>query len=137
KAITITTSPATALPVGTYHATVTLSGARADNSPVTLSVTVIVRAPLLITYGRATEKIQMLNVGAAASPFLSVTTTTGAPTTDSSLAFVSRTPSVAAVNAAGRLSGVGAGEGWIVATSTNGLADSVFAIVPRSATGPV
>ena len=125
------------LAVGTYTAVVQVAGDGADMSPVPLNVTFQVIPALTLKYGQTT-KTSILDIGATFAPAVSVTNAlTGAPETDSTLAFVSRATSVATVDAAGRVTAIAAGETWVVVTSQRTGGDSVFVIVPRSATAPI
>ncbi|MEP6989692.1 MAG: Ig-like domain-containing protein [bacterium] len=130
QADAITLSP------GTYHATVQVTAAAASNSPLALGVTVVVTQGGGITFGSATEKLRVLDAGAAFTPSLTARDATGQPMATGPVSFVSRAPSVATVDAQGRITPVGEGAAWVVAIAMNS-ADSVFVIVPRAAGGPV
>jgi uncharacterized protein YjdB len=80
--------------------------------------------------GSSSEKIKIVDIGGVFTPTL--TGPSSATTT-----FVSRSTTVATVNAQGTITGVGQGQAWIVATAPNWVADSVYVIVPRTTTGPV
>jgi Bacterial Ig-like domain (group 2) len=81
-------------------------------------------------FGSSSEKIKIVDIGGVFTPTLlgpSRATTT----------FVSRATTVATVNAQGTITGVGEGQVWVVATAPGWASDSVYVIVPRTATGPV
>lgn len=80
-------------------------------------------------FGSSTEKIKVVDVGSAFSPTL-----TGLPA--SSVTFVSRATSVANVDAQGKITAVGSGQVWLVATGSVS-ADSVYVVVPVTSSGPV
>lgn len=80
-------------------------------------------------FGSSTEKIKVVDVGSAFSPTLTGTTT-------SNLTFVSRATSVANVDTQGKITAVGSGQVWVVATGL-ASADSVYLIIPVSSSGPV
>ncbi|MEA2766052.1 MAG: hypothetical protein QOK07_2456 [Gemmatimonadaceae bacterium] len=92
------------------------------------SVGITVAPPL--GFGSSSEKIKIVDIGGVFTPTL--TGPSSATTT-----FVSRSTTVATVNAQGTITGVGEGQAWIVATAPNWAADSVYVIVPRTTTGPV
>ena len=129
----VATAPSTP---GTYTATVVLAGDGTATASVSLPVTLTVQQSLVNTFGTASTRTSLLDIGASVSPGV-VTTAAGAPATDATLGFVARSPSVASVDATGKITGVGEGESWVAATSQKALADSVFVIVKRNATGPV
>ena len=129
----IAVAPSTA---GTYTATVLVAGDGTAGSAVPLTVTLTVQQALVNTYGTSTTRTSLLNIGGTVAPGL-VTTAAGVPATDATLQFAARSPSVASVDATGRITAVGEGGSWVVATSQKALADSVYVIVTRSATGPV
>jgi hypothetical protein len=81
-------------------------------------------------FGSSTEKIRIVDIGSTFSPTL---TGSSAGTTT----FVSRSPSVARVDAQGTITGVGEGQAWIAASAPGYVADSVYIIVPRTSTGPL
>jgi len=127
------TVSAASLAVGTYSATVVLSGSGASaTTSLTLSLTVI---PAYVNaYGTAANKIGLVGVGSTFSPSL-VTTDIGSGNVvapDPNITFASRIPGIASVDASGRITGMAPGETWIVATSSVYNADSVLAIVPRN-----
>ena len=131
------TAAAAPLAMGSFTATVTLAGDGAgatSNLAVTLTVTV----PTVNTYGTPLNKVSLLSTGALFTPGL-VTTSgqTGLVVpTDPAVTYTARSPTVATVDATGRITGGGRGQSWVVASSTQSAADSVLVIVPR-ATGPV
>jgi hypothetical protein len=121
-----------ALAVGTYTATIVVAG---DGATATqnLTVNLTVAATLVNTYGTAANKISLVAIGSNVSPGL-VTTASGAPAApDASVTYLSRSPATATVDATGRITGVGAGQTWIVANSAVANPDSVQVIVPRQA----
>jgi hypothetical protein len=122
------TASSAALAVGTYTATVTLAGDGAATTG-TLTVTLTVTPPAVNTYGTTANKVSVVAIGGTVSPGM-VSLVNGAPGTDPTLAYVSRAPGVASVDATGRITGVGSGQGWVVATSTRAGYDSVHVIVP-------
>ncbi len=86
------------------------------------------------TFGTSANKVSVLGIGSTLSPGLVTTTLAGQPApTDPSVTFASRIPGVATVDATGRITGIAAGQAWIVANSAQYNADSVLVIVPRSA----
>ena len=129
------TFAATALPVGTYHATVFVGAAGATNTPQTISVTLTIVPAVNITYGSNTEKVRVLDVGGAYAPTLTALIG-GVAQPISAVTFRSRATSVVTVDAAGRITAVGPGQSWIAAT-LQGAGDSVFVTVTRSAAGPL
>jgi hypothetical protein len=127
---------AATLPAGTYGAVILVSAAAASNSPVTITVTLTVSPANAITYGTATEKLRILDVGSAYTPALSERDGTGQVVPVGTVTYASRATSVATVDAQGKITAVGEGTTW-VAVQGLASADSVFIVVPRSATGPV
>ena len=127
------TANATSLPVGTYSATVVLSGSgAAATRSLTLTLTVI---PAYVNaYGTAANKISVVTIGSTFSPGLVTTdvNTGSVVASDPNITYSSRIPSIASVDASGQITGVTPGEAWIVATSSVYNADSVLVIVPRS-----
>jgi hypothetical protein len=81
----------------------------------------------IVVYGTPAQKVQIIDVGNSATPLSSAAT----PPT-----YSSRAPSRATVDNAGRITARGDGQAWIISALAGG-GDSVLAIVPRSATGPV
>jgi adhesin/invasin len=126
---------ATSLPIGTYHATVRVNATGATNTPQAISVTLSVLAAVNITYGSSTEKIRVLDVGGAYTPTITPLIN-GAVQPVSAVTFRSRAATVATVDATGRVSAVGPGDTWIVA-SLQSASDSVFVNVTRNTTGPL
>jgi hypothetical protein len=92
-------------------------------SPVT-SATFTLAA---IVYGTPAQKVQILDVNAATTPAIS----SGTPPV-----FVSRAPSRATVDNAGRITARAEGQAWLVSSVAAG-SDSVLAIIPRAAGGPI
>ena len=129
----IATAPSTP---GTYTATMLLAGDGTATASVSLPVTLTVQQAVVNAFGTSSTRTSLLDIGASVSPGV-VTTAAGVPATDASLAFVARSPSVATVDPTGKITGLGEGESWVVATSQKALSDSVFVIVKRNATGPV
>ena len=83
-----------------------------------------------LSFGSSSEKIRIVDMASVFTPTL--TGPSSAATT-----FVSRATSVATINSAGTITGVGEGQVWVVASATGWLPDSVYVIVPRTTTGPV
>jgi len=81
-------------------------------------------------YGSSAEKIRVVDVGTVFTPTLAGASA-GATT------FTSRATSVATVDAQGTITGVGEGQVWIAATAPGLVGDSVYVIVPRTASGPI
>src|SRR5512143_197306 len=121
---------------GTYHATVHVNAPGASNSPVSVGVTLTVKPNYSVGYGTSAEKVRIVDVGATFAPTIAIVDAGGNPVPDISLTFTSRASTVATVGADGRITAVGGGDAWIVA-STPATSDSVFVIVPRSPTAPV
>jgi hypothetical protein len=121
----------TAFDVGTYRATVQVVAPGASNSPASVSVTLTVAAAYIVTYGSATEKVKVLDVGSTFTPTTTVTDPQGQPVTGVALTFASRSSSVATVAANGAITAVAPGDAWVTVTS-QGLPDSVFVVVPAS-----
>jgi hypothetical protein len=128
-----TTAPATltlnasltGLTAGTYTATVPVTSAVASNSPQTVAVTFVVAPPPLVSIAVAPGFSVLLTTGTVT---LSVTgrNGAGASTPVTGLAFVSRSPAVATVNAAtGLVTGVTGGTAVIVASAV-GASGTVF-----------
>jgi hypothetical protein len=133
---TITLSfAATTLPIGTYHAVVTVNAPGATNTPQSIGVTLTVVPAINITFGSNTEKVRVLDAGGAYAPTF-IATIGGVPQPKTAVTFTSRATSVATVDASGRITAVGPGQSWIVA-SLQGAGDSVFVTVTRSAAGPL
>lgn len=121
---------------GTYHAVVHVNGPGAPNSPVSLGVTLVVNPNYSIAYGTSAEKVSIVDVGATFAPTLSIVDPGGQPVPGISPSFTSRASTVATVGSDGKITAVAGGDAWIVA-STSATSDSVFVIVPRSATAPI
>ncbi|MEO7454625.1 MAG: Ig-like domain-containing protein [Gemmatimonadaceae bacterium] len=142
--VTTTTAPTTlillvnAVPLlpGNYRATVKVTSPVASNSPVTVSVSVTVVNGTFLTFGTPAEKLRILDVASSFAPALSARDGQGVPTATGAVSYGSRATSVATVNAQGAITAVGEGATWVVVTGTTS-ADSVFVVVPVSATGPV
>lgn len=129
------TATSAAFAIGTYTASVVIAGDGAATT-ATLTVTLTVAPTVTNTYGTTASKVSVVNIGASILPGL-VTTTDGAvSTTDPTVTYSARSPAIATVNAAGRITAVSAGQAWVAALSTQANADSVLVIVPY-ATGPV
>lgn len=92
------------------------------------STGITVAAPL--GFGSSSEKIKIVDIGSVFTPTLS------GPSSGTTT-FTSRATSVATVNSAGTITGVGEGQVWIAATAPGWAPDSVYVIVPRTTTGPV
>ncbi len=121
---------------GSYRATVKVNGANATNTPLTVTVAITVINGTFITYGSATEKLRIIDVGSSYTPALSARDGQGQVVPTGNVSYASRATSVATVDAQGRVSAVGEGTTWVVAAGTTS-ADSVFVIVPVNAAGPV
>jgi hypothetical protein len=121
---------------GTYHASVRVNGPGAANSPAAVGVTLTITPNYSIGYGAPTEKVRVVDIAGTFAPAVSVVDTLGKPVSGISLTFTSRAPTVATVASDGRITAVGGGDAWIVA-STPATSDSIFIIVPRSPTAPV
>ena len=130
------TPNATGLPVGSYRAVVKVNSAGAANTPVSVTVSLSVTPGTSIMFGTPAEKLRILDVGASFAPALSARDPNGQPIAPGAVTYTSRAASVASVTAQGSITAVGPGESWVVVTSV-ASADSVFVIVPRTATGPV
>ena len=131
--VTLTATAGT-LASGTYHATVRVNAVGASNTPASISVTLVISQTNLV-YGAATDHVRLLDIGASFTPPVSATAN-GTPVTLNGVVYTSRATSVATVDAAGKITAVSGGQGWVVA-SAQGASDSVFVTVPRSATGAV
>ena len=83
-----------------------------------------------VGYGSSAEKIRIVDIATTFSPTLS------GPGVGAT-AFVSRATSIATVDAQGVITGVGEGQVWVVASASGWMPDSVYVIVPRTATGPI
>ncbi len=115
----------------------TFSNLQVNGQPGTYSLTfatagvpgVTARAVVLpaIVFGFGNQKVQILDAGANATPAVS---------SGSAATFTARAPSRVSVDNAGRLTANNEGQGFLVASNALG-ADSVLAIVTRSAGGPV
>jgi hypothetical protein len=121
---------------GTYHATVHIAGPGAPNSPLSIGVTLSIIPGYTIGYGNSAEKVKVLDIGGTFTPTLAILDLKGIPFPGITPTFTSRANTVATVGSDGRITAVGGGDAWIVA-STSATADSVFVVVPRSPTGPV
>jgi len=125
-----------ALVEGTYHAIVHINGPGAPNSPASIGVTLTVTPGYSVAYGSSADKMKIVDIGGTFAPAISIIDLTGNPVPGISLTFTSRASTVATVAADGRITAVGGGDAWIVA-STPVTSDSVFVIVPRSSTAPL
>jgi hypothetical protein len=121
---------------GTYHATVHVTGPGAPNSPLSIGVTLVITLNYTIAYGTSAEKVKIIDAGATFAPTLSILDQSGQPVPGISPTFTSRATTVARVAADGKITAVAGGDAWIVA-STALTSDSVFVIVPRSASAPI
>jgi len=121
---------------GTYRAIVHLNAPGAPNAPFSISVTLTITPNYSIGYGTAAEKVRILDAGSSFAPTVSIVDSTGKAVPGISLTYTSRATTVATVGSDGRITAVAGGDAWIVA-STPATADSVFVIVPRSATAPI
>lgn len=125
-----------ALVEGTYHAVVHVNGPGAPNSPASIGVTLTVTAGYTVAYGTSADKMKIVDIGGTFAPTISIADLAGNPVPGISLTFTSRASTVATVAADGRITAVGGGDAWIVA-STPAVSDSVFVIVPRSPSAPL
>ena len=127
------TATGTSLAVGTYRATVVLSGTGAATT-TSLTVTLTVIPAYVNAYGTAANKVSLVGIGSTFSPGLVTTDINSGSVVanDPNVTYTSRIPSIATVDASGQITGVAPGEAWIVATSAVYNADSVLVIVPRS-----
>ena len=130
--LTFTTS---ALPEGTFHATVSVSPSGTTGASSTIPITMTVLPRVDLTFGAATEKTRLMDVGATFTPAFSAAVD-GQTRSKSDVKFVSRAPSVVSVDASGQLRVVGPGQTWVVVQLLY-AGDSIFVNVPASATGPV
>lgn len=124
-----------ALIEGTYHAVVHVSAAGISNSPVTISVTLVITATYTVTYGTSANRVSVVDVNGTVAPPTSVSNN-GVAVPGITVTYASRSPSVATVGSDGRITALAPGDAWIVATAPQS-SDSVFVIVPQNATGPV
>ncbi|MEO8623572.1 MAG: hypothetical protein ABI625_21015 [bacterium] len=127
---------ATTLAAGTYRAAFAINAATASNSPVVILVNLIVSPVNPITFGSATEKLRILDIGSAYTPAISARDAAGQPVPVGTVTYVSRATSVATVNTQGKITAVGEGTTWVAVQGLN-AADSVFVIVPHGTVGPV
>ena len=124
------------LAIGTYSATVVVAGDGAANT-ASLPVILTVVPASSNAYGTGANKVSIVAAGATFSPGFVTTSGSGtAATPDPTVTFVGRSPAIATVDAAGRITAVAQGQAWIAAISTQSNSDSVLVIVPR-ATGPI
>jgi hypothetical protein len=121
---------------GTYHATARITGPGAPNSPLSIGVTLTITPGYTIGYGTQAEKVRVVDLDGTFTPTLSILDLSGRPFSGVIPTFTSRASTVATVGSDGRITAVGGGDAWIVA-GTSATADSVFVVVPRSATAPV
>jgi hypothetical protein len=121
---------------GTYHATARITGPGAPNSPLSIGVTLTITPGYTIGYGTQAEKVRVVDLDGTFTPTLSILDLSGRPFSGVTPTFTSRASTVATVGSDGRITAVGGGDAWIVA-GTSATADSVFVVVPRSATAPV
>jgi hypothetical protein len=120
---------------GTYHATVKLNGPGALNSPATITVSLLVVQDYDVTYGGASEKVKVLDIGDVFSPTFTVAGP-GGPVSGIAVTTASRSPSVASVATDGKITAKSAGDAWVVALS-DFSSDSIFVIVAASKTSPI
>jgi hypothetical protein len=111
----------TGVAIGSANITATSEG-KSGSAAVTVA--------LQLGFGSSAEKIRIVDIGGTFTP--TRTGSSAAATT-----FVSRATSVATIDAQGTITGVGEGQVWIAASAPGYVADSVYIIVPRTATGPV
>ena len=121
---------------GTYHATVSLNGPGAPNSPATITVSLLVAPDYDVTYGTSSQKVRVLDIGDTFSPTFTVAAPGGQPVPGITVTTASRSPSVASVTSDGKITAKTAGDAWIVALS-DFSSDSIFVIVAASKTSPI
>ncbi len=121
---------------GTYHATVQLNGPGAPNTPATVTVSLLVVQDYDVTFGAATEKVHVLDIGDTFAPTFTVAGPSGQPLTGIAVTTASRSPSVASVASDGKITAKTAGDAWVVALS-DFSSDSIFVIVAASKTSPI
>lgn len=114
--------------------TLTASASGLTGSQATFTATATLNATT-VAYGGATDKIAVLDPGGSYTPAIAIVTS-GAAQAPTVATYTSRATSVAAVDGSGKITGVAAGESWIVA-SYNSATDSVFVQVTKSAAGPL
>ena len=135
--LTLQASAAT-LPPGSYRAVVQVIAPAASNTPVAITVTLTVSPSTVITYGDASQKLRILDIGTAYTPSVSARDGSGQSVPIGTATFTSRATSVATVDGQGKITAVGEGTTWVVVqVEAASTVDSVFVTVPRSATGPV
>ena len=127
---------ATVLPPGVYTARVAVRAAGASNSPVTVTVTLTVQPSTTFTFGSATEKVRVLDVGGVYAPSLVARDGIGQIIPTGPVTYLTRASSVATVDALGGVTATGEGQTWIVVVGST-TSDSVHVIVPRNSRGPV
>lgn len=118
------TASLTGLSAGTYTATVPITSGVANNSPQTVAVTFVV-APPPLTAITVAPGFSVLLVDGTVTLGVTGRDAGGAPATVTGLAFVSRAPAVASVNAAGLVTGNTNGTAVIVASAV-GNSGTVF-----------
>jgi hypothetical protein len=89
-----------------------------------------------MTYAANGAKAFLLAPLETVTPTATVLDAGGNPIASAALAFTSRAPSVASVDAHGVITAVAAGSGWIVARASQTVADSVWLNVTKT-TGPI
>ncbi len=133
--ITLTVTPGT-LAQATYHAIVQVAAPAATNTPQNISVTINVLTGSVVAYGTPAEKVRVVDIGGVLVPTVAVTDSSNRPLPGVPVAFTSRSSSVATVATDGKITALSPGDAWIVASSTTST-DSIFVIVPKSATAPI
>ena len=118
---TLTQGVVTGGSVGTTNITAVAEGVT-GSAPITVA--------LSAGFGSLSEKIRIVDIGTTFAPTLN------GPSASAST-FISRATSVATVDAQGTITGISAGQGWIVCTAPGFAPDSLYVIVPRNSTGPV
>ncbi len=124
-----------ALAGGTYHAIVEITGPGASNSPLSIGVTLTIDPRYTLSFGNASEKVRVLDVGGTFTPSVAVVDASGAPVKTVPATFISRASTVATVSSSGVITAVSGGDAWIVANAP-ASSDSVFVVVPRSPSAP-
>ncbi|OGT92872.1 MAG: hypothetical protein A2083_01495 [Gemmatimonadetes bacterium GWC2_71_9] len=131
---TLTLQPSNAgLNPGTHTATVPVTASGVGNSPQNVTVTYVLAVPP-VTSITMSPGFAVLRTGDTTQLAVSGVDGLGNPVPSvAGVVFTSRTPGVATVNAAGRITAVAAGSAVIVGTLTSAIQDSMLVVV--AATG--
>ncbi|HJQ10339.1 MAG TPA: Ig-like domain-containing protein [Gemmatimonadaceae bacterium] len=89
----------------------------------------VVTVAASVGFGSSAEKVHIVDIGAPFTPTIG--------SGGSGISFISRSTSVATVNAQGVISAVTAGQTWIAANAPGFAPDSMYIIVPKNGTGPL